>query len=162
IFAGTRDRKPTGMAEVSLTLIDPDLYAGADANAPTEIDIQDDMSADAEKHIVDDWDEASIRAKSAADTQQATEDAQPACTEEVEIPRHKITTNAIAFPEDEPVFALPVHTVAPPPASASVGTSAPHVVLKIRRRKFNQQQFHAGEISVTRRLFRSGDSEYLL
>ena len=38
----------------------------------------------------------------------------------------------------------------------------PAVVLKIRRRKFNQQQFHTGEIVVTRRLFRSGDSEYLL
>ena len=29
IFAGTRDRKPTGMAEVSLTLIDPEEYPGA-------------------------------------------------------------------------------------------------------------------------------------
>ena len=33
IFAGTRDRKPTGMAEVSLTLLDPEVYHGADANA---------------------------------------------------------------------------------------------------------------------------------
>jgi chromosome segregation protein len=38
----------------------------------------------------------------------------------------------------------------------------PQVVLKIRRRKFNQLQSRAGEIAVTRRLFRSGDSEYLL
>ncbi len=29
IFAGTRDRKPTGMAEVSLTLVDPEVYDGA-------------------------------------------------------------------------------------------------------------------------------------
>ena len=26
IFAGTRERKPTGMAEVSLTLVDPEVY----------------------------------------------------------------------------------------------------------------------------------------
>ena len=29
IFAGTRERKPTGMAEVSLTLVDPEVYDGA-------------------------------------------------------------------------------------------------------------------------------------
>ncbi len=161
IFAGTRDRKPTGMAEVSLTLIDPEVYPSAAVGSPTEIDIQDDLPEDAEsdRHIVDDWDEASIRARAAADTERAVEDAQPGRTEEVEIPRSKINTIAIAFPDDEPVFALPVHNiVAPTPA----GTQAPHVVLKIRRRKFNQQQFRQGEIVVTRRLFRSGDSEYLL
>jgi chromosome segregation protein len=42
-----------------------------------------------------------------------------------------------------------------------VAVAGPQVVLKIRRRKF-QQQDHVGEIHVTRRLFRSGDSEYLL
>ena len=40
IFAGTRDRKPTGMAEVSLTLVDPEVYGDV---AEPEIDIQDDM-----------------------------------------------------------------------------------------------------------------------
>src|SRR5207237_6077388 len=90
------------------------------------------------------------------------EDAQPGRTEEVEIHRSKINTIAIAFPEDEPIFALPVHNVTPPAQAASIGTPAGHVVLKIRRRKFNPQQFRAGEIVVTRRLFRTGDSEYLL
>jgi len=167
IFAGTRDRKPTGMAEVSLTLIDPVVYPGTDAGAPTEIDIHDDMPEGmlvegreehiSEGRITENWDEAAIRARSAEATARAVEDAQPGRTEEIEIPRSKITTIAVAFPDDEPVFALPVHTVV-----ASVGTTAPQVVLKIRRRKFNQQRFRDGEIVVTRRLFRSGDSEYLL
>jgi chromosome segregation protein len=176
IFAGTRDRKATGMAEVSLTLIDPEQTGGADATAPTEIDIQDDMPG-SEAHLSDDWDEASIRARAAADTERAIDEAQPGKTEEIEVPRSKINTIAIAFPDDEPVFslqiessqiespeigALPVHNVMAPAAATSAGTVAPHVVLKIRRRKFNQQKFHTGEIVVTRRLFRSGDSEYLL
>jgi chromosome segregation protein len=167
IFAGTRDRKPTGMAEVSLTLIDPEAYAGADASNPTEIDIQDDMPAE-DARLADDWDETAIRARAADETDRAVEDAQPGRTEEVELPRSKINTVALAFPDDEPGFALtlPAHNVVAPATTASagalIGTAAPHVVLKIRRRKFNQQQFRAGEIVVTRRLFRSGDSEYLL
>ncbi|HKH97886.1 MAG TPA: chromosome segregation protein SMC, partial [Candidatus Sulfotelmatobacter sp.] len=189
IFAGTRDRKPTGMAEVSLTLIDPDAYAGPDANNPTEIEIQNDMPGSEpgleketgapslsrrslagqggdsdvdEAHITDDWDEAAIRARAADDTERAVEDAQPGRMEEVEVPRSKLNTLAVAFPDDEPIFALPAHNVIAPPTAAALGTLAGHVVLKIRRRKFNQQQFHHGEIHVTRRLFRSGDSEYLL
>jgi chromosome segregation protein len=154
IFAGTRDRKPTGMAEVSLALIDPEVYDGADKNDPTELDLRDEMPAE-------DWDEAEIRARSAEDVERAIEDAQPGKTEEIEIPRSKINTIAGAFPDDEPIFAMPSNVV-PIAATASHPTSAPQVVLKIRRRKFNQQQFRAGEIIVTRRLFRSGDSEYLL
>jgi chromosome segregation protein len=152
IFAGTRDRKPTGMAEVSLTLIDPEQYEGADKNDPTELVLQDEMPAE-------DWDEAEIRARAADEVERITEEAQPGATEEVEVPRSKINTVAIAFPEDEPIFAFPNNVV--PIAPASAATSAGHVVLKIRRRKF-QQTFRAGEIAVTRRLFRSGDSEYLL
>jgi len=178
IFAGTRDRKPTGMAEVSLTLIDPEVYPGAEAGAPTEIDIQDDMpeatadegaplladsarsgNSDPDSRIADNWDEAAIRARAAEETDRAVEEAQPGRVEEVEVPRSKISTLALAFPDDEPLFALAVHNFT---AAASAATHGPHVVLKIRRRKFNQQQFRQGEIVVTRRLFRSGDSEYLL
>ena len=114
IFAGTRDRKPTGMAEVSLTLIDPEEYPGRDANAPTEIDIQDEVpaepvanAAELARRPADDWDEAAVRARAAEETERAVEDAQPGKTEEVEIPRSKITMIAAAFPDDEPVFALP-------------------------------------------------------
>ncbi|MGA7505245.1 MAG: AAA family ATPase, partial [Candidatus Sulfotelmatobacter sp.] len=180
IFAGTRDRKPTGMAEVSLTLIDPEAYGGADVNAPTEFDLQDDMPEtcgdagvpsklrlggefDAASPVASDWDEAELRARAAEETERAIEDAQPGKTEEVESPRSKVTMISVAFPEDEPVFAArnAVPATVTPISSASVAAPA-QVVLKIRRRKFNQQQFHAGEIVVTRRLFRSGDSEYLL
>jgi chromosome segregation protein len=163
IFAGTRDRKPTGMAEVSLTLIDPEEYPGPDVSAPTEIDIQDELpvSAEAARRPADDWDEAAIRARAADETERAVEEAQPGKTDEVEIARSKVDTLAVAFPDDEPVFALPIHAVMPIAASAAI-SGATQVVLKIRRRKFNQQQFRTGEIVVTRRLFRSGDSEYLL
>ena len=133
IFSGTRDRNPTGMAEVSLTLIDPEIYGGPDANAPTEIEIQDELPSGAE-----DWDEAELRVKAATETAQAVEEAQPGQTEEVE-------------------GAAPAET-----GDGNAAAAGPQVVLKIRRRKFNQQQSHTGEISVTRRLFRSGDSEYLL
>src|SRR3984957_5131843 len=63
IFSGTRDRNPTGMAEVSLTLIDPEIYGGADPSAPTEIEIQDDLPSDRTES--DNWDEAELRAKPA-------------------------------------------------------------------------------------------------
>ena len=71
IFAGTRDRKPTGMAEVSLTLIDPEVYGGPDAHDPTEVDIQDEMPS-----ALQDWDEAEVRAQAAEETERLTEEAQ--------------------------------------------------------------------------------------
>ena len=157
IFAGTRDRKPTGMAEVSLTLINPEEYDGPDKNDPTELDLREDMPAE-------DWDETEIRARAAEEVEQITEESRPGKTEAVDIPRSKVISIAVAFPDDEPVFASGSSGTSTgedaliPTASVHSGSA---VVLKIRRRKF-QQQFRAGEIVVTRRLFRSGDSEYLL
>src|SRR5690349_9283657 len=134
IFSGTRDRKPNGMAEVSLALIDPEVYDGADASAPTEVQIQEEMPGG-------DWDEAEMRARNAEEAERLTEEAQPGTPEEVEAGESNDAGNKVA--------------------ASGNGAAIPSVVLKIRRRKF-QQQFRAGEIVVTRRLFRSGDSEYLL
>ena len=49
IFAGTRERKPTGMAEVTLHLVDPQEYEGR-IDAPV-IEIQNEMPGH-------DWDES--------------------------------------------------------------------------------------------------------
>jgi chromosome segregation protein len=158
IFAGTRDRNPTGMAEVSLTLIDPEVYDGTDASAPTEVDIRGEMSAE-------DWDEAAVRARNAEEVERLTEEAQPGKTEEVSAKPagygglYLVGSPDQVDPDDEPFFATAFARLQNAPGSAPVEPGA--VVLKIRRRKF-PQQFRAGEIAVTRRLFRSGDSEYLL
>ena len=179
IFAGTRDRNPTGMAEVTLTLIDPEVYGGSDSNAPTEIEIQDDLADE-------NWDEAELRTTAAAETERAVEDAQPGKTEEAEAAAGSApdgsapdgAAGALA-PPNEQNAAAPESEASngasaqsdPKNAAAAVQTAGPQlvpiqippqVVLKIRRRKFNQQPARAGEIAVTRRLFRSGDSEYLL
>jgi chromosome segregation protein len=147
IFAGTRERKPTGMAEVSLTLIEPEVYDGKDANAPSEIEIQEDIPED-------DWDEAEVRARSAEEVERLTEEAQPGVTEEVQgeaAASEAMTGPPAALPSENTGYSVEAGAVA-----------GPQVVLRIRRRKFGQQPFRAGEMVVTRRLFRSGDSEYLL
>jgi chromosome segregation protein len=147
IFAGTRDRKPTGMAEVSLTLIDPEVYDGADVHEPTEVEIQDEMPRPAE-----DWDEAEVRAEAAEETERLTEEIRPGRVEEIE---------AVVTASGE-TGVPPVQPGADARASTDVvAITEPQVVLKIRRRQF-KQQFKAGEIVVNRRLFRSGESEYLL
>ena len=50
----------------------------------------------------------------------------------------------------------------PNPPDAQAAQTSGAVVLKIRRRKFKPMAFAKGEIMVTRRLFRTGESEYLL
>ncbi|MBI2677798.1 MAG: chromosome segregation protein SMC [Candidatus Koribacter versatilis] len=138
IFAGTRDRKPMGMAEVSLTLIDPEVFEGADLTSATEVDVQADLP--------DDWDEAHLRTASQESAEQYIEEVQPNPEESADA-------------EDSPVETGD----SPSPADATENPSAvvPGVVLKIRRRKFAAQE-KRGQIVVTRRLFRTGDSEYLI
>ncbi len=63
IFAGTRERKPTGMAEVSLTLVDPEVYDGASL-PDGEVEAGDwssDGSSERALALAGDWDEAKLR-----------------------------------------------------------------------------------------------------
>jgi len=142
IFAGTRERKPTGMAEVTLHLVDPEVYEGNIA-API-IEIHNEMPEQ-------DWDEVALREQQMRDVDEYTEEVRPGQTDEVEAPatHNEPTTNSA--PEND----------ASPDGEHAADATAPQVVLKIRRRKF-KTTFKRGEIAVTRRLFRSGESEYLL
>jgi chromosome segregation protein len=127
IFSGTRDRKALGMAEVTLTMVDPEAYEGPVPVQP-EVTVEHDGPAD--------WDEEEVRRQRAVEAEEIVAAEQPGQT----------------LDDDAPELPMPA-------AGTSEGPQA--VVLKIRRRKF-QRTPQKGEIVITRRLFRTGESEYLL
>jgi chromosome segregation protein len=150
IFAGTRDRRSLGMAEVSITLIDPDVYG---AGPLTSIEEPEVVIHEGDE----DWDEARLRQTRAEEVDQIIAEAQPG----------QVIEGAGAADGAEGA-----ETTGTAPGERAAGTAeaeagaegtgfANEVVLKIRRRKFQKTPQH-GEIVVTRRLFRTGDSEYLL
>jgi chromosome segregation protein len=122
IFSGTRDRKPLGMAEVTLTLADPEVYEGP---IPVEPEVFVDQSGSA------DWDEEEMRRARAAEAEEIIAAEQP---------------------------GLEIEDAGP---ESIEGAGPQPVVLKIRRRKFHRTP-QKGEIIITRRLFRTSESEYLL
>jgi len=129
IFSGTRDRKPLGMAEVTLTLVDPEAYEGP---VPVEPEVTVDHEAPT------DWDEEEVRRQRATEAEEIIANEQP----------------GQALEDDAAEGSAP-------PQVAAEGAGPQAVVLKIRRRKF-QRTPQKGEIVITRRLFRTGESEYLL
>jgi len=135
IFAGTPDRKPLGMAEVTLTLVDPEAYEGPVPVEP-EIEIDHDGSSD--------WDEEDLRRRRAAEAEEIVANEQPGQVIEEE-------AGQAATPSSDAQATDP----GPEPAGPQA------VTLKIRRRKFHSAP-QKGEVVITRRLFRTGESEYLL
>ena len=153
IFAGTRDRKPTGMAEVSLTLIDPDVYDDAVLHPEGPELVLADRHPAEDARTLEDWDEEQLRVSTAAETEAAVAEAQPGV----------VLGEAPA--EGASATAAEAAEAVPAPTGAAVAGEAPpteDVILRIRRRRFSRAPVRAGEVTVTRRLFRSGDSEYLL
>ena len=151
IFAGTRDRKSTGMAEVSLTLVDPEVYDGhTPGSEGPELVLSDRPAQD----LPEDWSEEELRKESAAETEETVADAQPGVVLEGDAPGTPLAMTSAETIHLEQGTPTPADTAANLPSDA--------VVLKIRRRRFNRAPVRAGEITVTRRLFRTGDSEYLL
>src|SRR5437763_11103075 len=147
IFAGTRDRKPTGMAEVSLTLVDPDIEGAAVGDGEPEIEVHDGFpSANSSS---DDWDEAELRAANSEITEAAVLEAQPGKSVEEGVAKDIAAAHSENGQEDGTTPGAPI-------------LFKDGVMLKIRRRKFDSSAVRAGETVITRRLFRSGDSEYLL
>jgi chromosome segregation protein len=135
IFAGTRDRKPLGMAEVTLTMIDPDAYEGP-------VPVEPEVVVDHDGPL--DWDEEEVRKKRAAEAEEIIANEQPGQVIEEESDQSGTAAQAS-------------------PGTDSVQESAPPqgVLLKIRRRRFHSTP-QKGEVVITRRLFRTGESEYLL
>jgi chromosome segregation protein len=172
IFAGTRERNATGMAEVSLTLVDPQVYEGS-VSADPEIEIQDELLP-APAPTDDDWDEASVRQSAAEATDAAVAEVQPGPLDSAEeglgeaaeaadpgaSPENAADSTSVASETDPAAQSAPIAEVAE--ATQAAVTAGNAVILKIRRRKLKPVQLAKGEIVVTRRLFRTGESEYLL
>jgi len=131
IFSGTRDRKALGMAEVTITMVDPTAYEGPVPVDP-EVVVEHDGPLD--------WDEDEARRQRAIEAEEIIASEQP----------------GQVLDDDSS------EGVAPPQVAQANQADGPQpVVLKIRRRKF-QRTPQKGEIVITRRLFRTGESEYLL
>jgi chromosome segregation protein len=136
IFAGTRERKPMGMAEVTLTMVDPEAYEGP---VPVEPEVIIDHENPA------DWDEEELRRQRAAEADEIVSSEQPG-----------------QVLEDEAGEGADASAASESSGQEAVAHQVPQgVVLKIRRRKF-QSKPQKGEVVITRRLFRTGESEYLL
>ena len=88
IFAGTRDRKQLGMAEVSITLIDPEAYIGGPllGDSEPEVVVENELSPD--------WDEDKLRADRAAEVEEIIAESQPGQVIEGEAPAETQTAEA--------------------------------------------------------------------
>ena len=141
VFAGTKTRKPGGMAEVVLHLI------------------RDDTFFDSDENELEDIDEALSGIDEAAVDMAEIEGIEP---EEIEAVA-EVEGENIGFQDDSAIEAETVETV----KAMAVGSTMP-VETKVKTKRHWRPRsfaldFAPGEaVSVTRRLYMSGESEYQL
>ena len=178
IFNGTRDRKPTGMAEVLLTLVAvTDIAAKDDEGHPTDDDPDYESAVE----------HAERAAEAARSLVQELTPQQPVTDQEaVEQPANELlATEQIATEQiaTDAAQATDGEAIAPPAEadaseltaeadSSAIVNGSPRVAQKrtkshdrsrAQRRKRRTVAIMAGErITVGRRLYRTGDSEYLM
>ena len=138
--------------------MDPEVYDGhLTGNDGPELVISDRSGTE----LPEDWSEEDLRRQTATETEESVLEAQPGLTVDGELP-DKTGANAATPSELEAPSAVTPDAETAGDRSQGPGAPSDAVVLKIRRRRFNRAPIRAGEITVTRRLFRTGDSEYLL
>jgi len=135
IFAGTRERKAMGMAEVTLTMIDPEAYEGP-------VPVEPEVVVDREEPS--DWNEEELRRQRATEAEEIAASEQPGQVIEDDADGNETQESGENTNQESAALQAPQS-----------------VVLKIRRRKFHTKP-QKGEVVITRRLFRTGESEYLL
>jgi chromosome segregation protein len=131
IFQGSRNRQPSGMAEVVLHLV-------RDETVENEPDIED---IDSTLELID---------------EQAVVIESPVLAESATVPEEPIVASAepVGGTQDA-IEGTPTEALIPAPTTRTHG--------KRHWRKHQALEFAPGEaVSVTRRLYRSGESEYLL
>jgi chromosome segregation protein len=159
IFSGTRDRKPVGMAEVLLTLVAIEDIAAKDSD--------DSLSEDehAYEEAVETAERAAKSARSLVDQLDSLPDERQAnnadAPSRVDFPKSETEVEGSAVVPDSPTDAS-LATDSPPADGAQPLEDAKHIK-EFRRRKRKAVAIMAGErVTVGRRLYRTGESDYLM
>src|SRR6185436_1498100 len=155
IFNGTRDRKPTGMAEVVLTMVAIEDIAARDTES-------------SEKDDEHEYEDAITNAEHAAHTARALVQemtpAEPAAAPDESNINQSDQSASVNQEASIANLEIPetVEAEQPNAESAAQPARADHT-RTYRRRKRAQIAISAGErVTVGRRLYRTGDSEYLM
>jgi chromosome segregation protein len=164
IFNGTRDRKPQGMAEVLLTMVAIEDIAASDTEGEKEDEDEYDAVVSKAEHAAS---AARALVKGIDPSEPDASDASSTASTNVEVAT--VTTDASAARLEAPgtdAVSEPAatgadheHADAKPSASQTKREQA----RKYQKRKRTKIAISAGErVTVGRRLYRTGDSEYLM